>query len=179
MLKNLLKRQKEEELLPPPLPFPPLEEGKDGQDLWKDLDKGSEDAPSPDSLNEIEVPKYIADAFSPETHEAEQEIMDAVHKLKEKPSFWKRIFSWKKAMPKPERQEMEIKPEMDGVQAILNLIKESRGALLALKIDKAKEFYLEANSIYLQLPPERQKEVYEELKSLYDERKGAEAMKLG
>lgn len=167
MLKNLLKRQKEEELLPPPPPFPPLEEGKEDQDLWEGLE------------SEIGRINDTSDAFKPETHEAEQEIMEAVQKLKEKPSFWKRIFSMKRSIPKPESQEIEIKPEINGVQAIQNLIKESRDALLALRLDKSKECYLEANSIYRQLPPERQKEVYEDLKSLYDERKGAEDMKLG
>lgn len=178
MLKNLLKRQKEDELLPPPPPFPPLEEGKE-EDLWEGLGKGSDNTPSFNSTSQIDELKDFSDAFKPETHEAEQEIMEAVQKLKEKPSFWKRFFSMKRGMPKPEKQEIDIKPEIDGVLAIHNLIKESRDALLALKLDKAKEAYLEANRIYHQLPPERQKEIYEELKSLYDERKSAEAMKLG
>src|SRR3989338_8687518 len=166
MLKNLLKKQKEEELLPPPPPFPPLEEGKE-EDLWEGLDKESENIPPPYSRNETDKLKNVSDVFKPETHEAEQEIIEAVQKLKEKPSFWKRIFSMRKGVSKPEKQEIEISPEMDGVQAIHNLIKESGDALLALNINKSKEAYLEASRIYHQLPPERQKEVYEELKSLY------------
>ena len=142
------------------------------------MDKESEDAKLADNLSEIDELKDFSDAFKPETHEAEQEIMEAVQKLKENPSFWKRLFSMRKNVQKPEKQEIEMKPEIDGVQAINNLIKEARDALLASRLDKAKEKYMEANNIYQQLPTERQKEAYEDLKSLYDERKGAEAMKI-
>lgn len=188
MFKKLLKKQDEEDLLPPPPPIEPLEAEKEEGEM-DDILKGLEDSSEKPSgimesasVKPFEPENSSYNEFKPlEIKEAEQEIRDAVQQLKKKPSFWQRLLarlSNKKSAPVQPSHEIEIKPEMDGVKAIRSLVREGRDALLSLDFDKARDRYVQANRIYLELSAERQSEVYEDLKSLYDERKSAEEVHL-
>ena len=147
------------ELLPPPPPFPSLEDD------------------SKEDFNEI-LPKPEKEFKPIELENAEEEISQAVEKIQKKPSFLKKLLTPQKKPSKIKHPEVEIKPEMDGTKAVQNLVKSSRDSLLEFDLDKAREFYIEANKIYNELQVDEKAEVYNEVKSLYDERKSAEALKL-
>ena len=156
------------ELLPPPPPFTSLEKDDASSSLKKTESKHKKP----------QVIKEPKEEFKPlDLKDAEKEIRQAVKKIQKKPSLWKRLL-YRKRPAGREYPEISLKPEMDGVKAVQNLIKSSRNALLEFNLKKAKEFYIGANRIYNDLSVDKQAEVYNDIKNLYDERKSAEALKL-
>ncbi len=67
-------------------------------------------------------------------------------------------------------------PESNTIDTIYNLIRAAREHLLELDLTEAKHDYLEIIRIYNSLSLDAQKTVYEEIKELYQERKGAESL---
>lgn len=109
-----------------------------------------------------------------ELFEAEEEIRNAIQKIKEKdkPSFLSRLF-------KREQKEQLIQEERKSgsVPLIQDNINKSREALMKFDLETAKKSYIEAMRVYNSMSPEEQAKVYHEIRELYFERRSAEELR--
>lgn len=116
----------------------------------------------------------VDDAHYSRIVEADNEIRQISALIGKKPSFWNRILPRGKEII--HNYPPELKPEMHDAEVIYNLASSARRALIDFELDRAREIYMEAHRIYTGLPDEKKAKVYEEIRSLYEERKHAEML---
>lgn len=115
-----------------------------------------------------------------EVLEAEEEIKSAIDKMKimeEKPSFFKKFFPKKQAMQESNivKEATIPKPISAGsLPLIQGKINEARQLLMRLDLDGARASYTDIMKSYNSLKPEDQIKVYQDIKTLYFDRKNAE-----
>ncbi|MBI3026533.1 hypothetical protein HYY70_00315 [Candidatus Woesearchaeota archaeon] len=109
-----------------------------------------------------------------ELFEAEEEIRNAIQKIKDKdkPSFLSRLFG-------KEKKERLIQEEWKSgsMPLIQDNINKSREALMKFDLETAKKSYIEAMKVYNSMSPEDQAKVYREIRELYFERRSAEELR--
>ena len=167
------KSKQEADILPPPPPFPKLEEPID-----KELE----------TKEKIKLkPKKERVNIDKEMKQLEKEILKAKlaeekPKPKKKPSF--RLFKQKEKLSKIHKLEEEklpppaIEEPKDEVIAIKHKIHDARNALMDFDLVKAKTIYIKIMRMYPDLSQEKQANVYEDITDLYNERKNAESLNI-
>ncbi len=161
--------------------------------LPKELEFDKEYVELPDTLEEFNIKdtakfddgfEFNQQAKKPkELLEAEEEIQDAIKKIKsqDKLSFFSRLFK-KSAKTKDfefshEEQLSEL-PETDEILMINNKLSKARESLIKFDLETAKKYYVEIMKIYSQVPPDKKAKVYHDIRDFYYERKSAEELKI-
>ena len=126
--------------------------------------------------------------------DVEKEINGAIDEAKQqeqKPGFWKRFFM-------PRRKEHKVQSEArqdpfmeDGAsplqqaneaksttENVMGMVNGARQLVMDLELEKAKGVYVEVMKSYRMMTEEEQKQVYEPIRELYEERKAAESLHL-
>lgn len=115
-----------------------------------------------------------------EVIEAEEEIKSAIDKIKEKEKnfFFKKFFPIKqRSIEKPMKETfVHALPELDKTSMIQNKINEAKQALMKFDLESAKRSYIDILKMYNDIKPEEQARVYQDIRDLYFERKGAEEL---
>ncbi len=118
-------------------------------------------------------------ANSKEILEAQEEIRDAIEKIKKKDeiSFFGRLFSWKKENNLRDDHPAPVQSG-NGIFMIQVSLKSARDALMKFDLMAAKKDYIEIMKLYNTLNPEDKAKVYHDINDLYSERKSAEELKV-
>ena len=143
----------------------------------------SENIELPDNLEDLEPynsganqPKMTARPW--EVQDAKDEIKTAIENLKkqERQSIFSKLFTKKEKIGET---PLEIIPSMpvDEVSVIQDDINRARESLAKFELETTKNIYVEIMRMYNTLSQEQKEKVYEDIKELYFERKGAERMK--
>ncbi|MDP3765487.1 MAG: hypothetical protein Q8R04_03160 [Nanoarchaeota archaeon] len=170
---------------------PELEEDFWPENLGSKLPKESASAKNEEELPEkseefdiegfAEELKQETKAKPKEIVEAEEEIKSAIEKIKEreKPSFFKKLFTRKKTDGEfAHGYSIQELPEVDKISMIQNKINETRQALMKFDLETAKSSYIGIMKLYQKIRPEEQAKVYHDIRDLYFERKSAEELKV-
>ena len=146
----------------------------------KNMDFGLEDNDFnfPDQISWMKNEVYPISQKPKEVVEAQQEIKEAIEKIKkpEKLSLIKRIFGRKDVIYENVKMG-DIAESVDDVTMIKKKIGESRNALMGFDLKAAKRNYVEAMTIYNRFSEIDKGLFYQELKDLYSERKSAEKLR--
>lgn len=116
----------------------------------------------------------VDDAHYSRIIEADNEIRHIAGIMEKNPTFWSKMLP--KGSEIANKYPLELKPEMHNAEVIYNLASSARKALINFELDRARELYVEAHRIYRGLPAKKKAKVYEEIRSLYEERKHAEML---
>ena len=151
-----------------------LGEASSSQDSWNFDDSSSSYYPFSDSQKEIEG--AISTAKQPP----------------QKEGFWRRLFIPKKRMPSPDNFTTsdfspldgpqpgigEPKQEISETESVMKMVSDARDMVMNLDLSGAKDAYVNIMKSYRMMTEDEQKQVYEPIKELYDERKAAEGLHL-
>ena len=165
------------------LDFELPEELKSSSEKEVKLPKKLEDFDLEDYGKELDAEKDFK-SKPREIEEAEQEIKEAIEKIKnkEKPSFFMKLFAKKEKTEEKPKDTKDITlpkiPEVDDISKIKNSISNAREALMKFDLESAKSNYIKAMKLYKEMLPEDQAKVYHDINDLYFERKSAEELKV-
>ncbi len=183
-LKPIKKEAKKERVASPSLKREKLE--KTDSILPEEIEM-HEETELPEKLEEFNIEDFAkelkleTETKPREVLEAEEEIQSAIEKIKEreKPSFFKKLFTRKKIEEGiVEDHSIQELTEVDKISLIQNKISETRQALMKFDLEAAKSNYIEIMKLYHIIKPEEQAKVYQDIKDLYFERKSAEELKV-